>query len=320
MRRRELLIAAGAASALPLQTNAQTFPSKSILVYCPFTAGGPTDVVIRAIAEVATRVFGQSVVIENKAGAAGTITAPIMRNSKPDGYTLTVCPMGMFRIPHMQKVQTFDPTKDFTYIINLTGYAMGMVVRSDSPFKSVKDLVEYAKANPGAITYGSPGLGTGPHLLMDEFATKAGIKLTHVPYKGSSDMLPALLGGHIMAGTDTAGWAPYVNDGRMRLLATYGSQRTKHWPNVMTLKELGYGIESDSPYGIVGPRGMDSAVVNALHDGFKTALYDPKVIDVLDRYNQPVVYMNPSDYTAWAIKTYDEEDKTAQRLGTKGTL
>ena len=320
MRRRELLLATGAAGALPLLAAAQAFPSRPVLLYCPFPASGPTDLMFRALAEAAGRALGQSIVVENKPGAAGTMTAPTMRTARPDGYTLTQCPMGMFRVPHMQRTQTFDPVRDFTFIINLTGYTFGMVVRADSPFKTVKDLVDYAKANPGKITYGSTGIGAGPHLAMDEFASRAGIELTHVPYKGSADMLPALLGGHIMVGTDTTGWAPHVDSGKMRLLATYGSQRTKRWPNVPTLKELGYDTASDSPFGIVGPRGMDPAVVKVLHDAFRTGLNDPKVMEIVDRFDQPVIYMNSADYTAWAAKTYAEEARTIERLGMKNSL
>lgn len=320
MRRRELLLATGALGAWPLGASAQSFPSRAITLYCPFPAGGPTDLMFRALAEAAGRSLGQSVIVENRPGAAGTLTAPTMRTARPDGYTLTQCPMGMFRVPHMQRVQTFDPLKDFTYIINLTGYTFGMVVRADSPLKSVADVVAYAKVHPGMLTYGSTGIGAGPHLAMDEFASRAGIDIVHVPYKGSSDMLPALLGGHVMVGTDTTGWAPHVDGGKMRLLATYGSQRTKRWPEVPTLKELGYGVASDSPFGIVGPAGMDAAVVKVLHDSFRTALAAPKVVEMIDRYDQPTIYMNSADYAEWAKKTHADEARTIARLGLKNSL
>jgi tripartite-type tricarboxylate transporter receptor subunit TctC len=126
-------------------------------------------------------------------------------NAKPDGYTLSQLPHGVFRIPHMQKVQ-FDTLKDFTWIACLTGYTFGLVVPADSPIKSIKDLVDYAKANPGKFTYGSTGTGTSPHLAVEEFAQRAGIKLTHVPFKGNADNMQAILGGHIMAASDATGW------------------------------------------------------------------------------------------------------------------
>lgn len=321
MQRREFLFGATAlASAACVPALAQGFPVKPITLYCPFTAGGPTDVLFRAMAQVATVRLGQNVIVENRPGAAGTLPAAIMRRSAPDGYTLTQMPMGMFRVPQMQKQPTFDPLSDFTYIINLTGYTMGMVVQSSSPFKTVKDVVDFAKANPGKLNYGSTGVGAGPHLAMEQFAELAGISLNHVPFKGSADMLPALLGGHVMMGTDTSGWAPYVDDGRLRLLATYGSKRTKRWPHVATLEEQGYHVVSDSPFGITGPKGMDPAIVRVIHDAFRAALADPRVAELLDRFDQPVIYMDPAEYAKWARKIYAEEGALIERLGLKASL
>ena len=274
----------------------------------------------RALGEAAAKHLGQQVLVENKPGAGGTLAALSMRNARPDGHTLAQMPMGLFRIPHMQKTPTFDPIADFTYVVNLTGYTFGLVVPSDSPIKDVKDFVAWAKANPGKLSYGSTGVGTSPHLAIEEFADRAGIQLNHVPFKGSADLLQALLGGHIMAGSDSTGWAPHVESGRLRLLATYGSKRTKKWPNVPTLTELGYQTVSDSPFGLGGPKGMDPAVVNTLQEALRKALDDPKVQQMLERFDQPVVYMSAADYTAWAKKTYEAERATIDRLGMKGTM
>jgi tripartite-type tricarboxylate transporter receptor subunit TctC len=220
----------------------------------------------------------------------------------------------------MQKTQTFDPIKDFTYVINLTGYTFGLVVPADSPIKSIKDLVEYAKANPGQFTYGSTGVGTSPHLAVEEFASRAGIKLNHVPFKGNADLMQGIVGGHVMSASDSTGWAPYVESGRLRLLATYGSKRTKRWPQVPTLTELGYETVSDSPFGLAGPRDLDLQAVKVLHDAFRAATEDAGVLKMLERYDQSVVYMSPSDYTDWAKKTYEAERATIDRLGMKGSI
>lgn len=318
--RRDFLIATGALAAAPLPAFAQSFPARPVTLYCAFPAGGPTDQVFRAFAESAAKTLGQSVVVENKPGAGGTLAALSMRNARPDGYLLAQMPMGMFRIPHMQKAPTFDPIRDFTYVINLTGYTFGLVVPADSSIRSIRDLVAYAKANPEKLTYGSTGVGTSPHLAIEEFASRAGVKLNHVPFKGSADLMQAILGGHIMAASDSTGWAPHVASGRLRLLATYGSKRTKRWSDVPTLNELGYETVSDSPFGLAGPKGMDPAVVGILHDAFRKAMDDPKVQEILDRYDQPSVYMNPAEYTAWATKTFAAEAATIERLGMKGTM
>ena len=180
----------------------------------------------------------------------------------------------MLRIPHMQKVQ-WDPLKDFTFIVGVSGYTFGFTVRTDSPYKTFNDYIEAARKNPGKIDYGSTGAGSSPHLLMEEVATNAKVQLNHVPFKGNADLQSALLGGHVMAQSDATGWDKFVESGQMRLLVTFGEKRTKRWPNVPTAKELGYGVVSQSPYGIVGPKGMDPAVVKTLHDAFKKAMDDP---------------------------------------------
>jgi tripartite-type tricarboxylate transporter receptor subunit TctC len=321
MNRRRLLLAGTAALALPWRlARAQAFPSRAITLFCAFPAGGPTDQLFRALAEVAARELGQAVVVENKPGAGGTLAAVTMKGAKPDGYTLSQMPLGVFRIPHMQVTATFDPIRDFTYVINLTGYTFGLVVPADAPWKTLQDLIADAKKNPGKINYGSTGTGTSPHLVIEEFSAKAGIQLTHVPFKGSSDLMAAVLGGHVMAASDSTGWAPHVDAGKLRLLATYGSKRAKRWPDVPTLLELGYATVSDSPFGIAGPAGMSPAVVRTLHDAFRKALDEPKVLALLDRLDQPVIYMNPDDYAKFAKQTFEDEKATIDRLGLKGTM
>ena len=306
-------LASPAAIALPAFGQA-AFPNRPIKLICPWPAGGSTDGVLRALAESAGKILGQQVVIENKGGAGGMLGAVELVSARPDGYTLSQLPHGVFRIPHMQKV-AFDTLKDFTWIVCLTGYTFGLVVPQDSPIKSIQDLVDYAKANPGKFSYGSTGIGTSPHLAVEEFAQRAGIKLNHVPFKGNAENMQAILGGHIMAASDATGWAPHVESGKLRLLATYGSKRTKRWPNVATLDELGYKTVSDSPFGVCGPKGMDAAVVKTLHDAFRKTLEDPAVLATFEKYDQTVVYMNTDTYTKWARETFAAERATIERLG-----
>jgi tripartite-type tricarboxylate transporter receptor subunit TctC len=314
--RRQILQAglAGAASiALPALAQS-SFPSRPIKLICPWPAGGSTDAVMRAIAESAARILNNPVIIENKGGASGMLGPNELVSAKPDGYTLSQLTIGVLRLPHMQKMQ-FDPMLDFTYVACLTGYTFGIVVRADSPIKSIKDLVAYAKAKPGEFTFGSTGNGTTPHLAVEEFAMKAGIKLQHVPFKGNADGMQALLGGHVMSHSDATGWGPHVEAGTCRLLATYGSKRTKRWPNIPTLNELGYDTVSDSPFGIGAPKGMDPAVTRKLHDTFKATLEDPKVLASFEKYDQSVIYMNTEEYTKFARENYAKEKKIIEQLG-----
>ncbi len=306
---------AGAASlALPGLVQAQTFPSRPIRLICPWPAGGSTDAVMRALAESAGKALGGQMIIDNKPGASGMLGPNELVNARPDGYTLSQLTIGVLRLPHMQKMQ-FDPLLDFTYIACLTGYTFGLVVRADSPIKSIKDLVEYAKANPEKFSYGSTGNGTTPHLAIEEFAAKAGIKLQHVPFKGNADGMQALLGGHIMSHSDATGWGPHVEAGTCRLLATYGAKRTRRWPNVPTLTELGYDTVSDSPFGIGAPKGMEPALTLRLHDAFKKTLEDPAVLASFEKYDQSVIYMNTADYTRFARENYAKEKIVIERLG-----
>ena len=316
LNRRDVLQAslAGAVSiAMPAMAQSN-FPSRPIKLICPWPAGGSTDAVMRAIAESASRILNNPVITENKGGAGGMLGPNELVSAKPDGYTLSQLPMGIIRIPHMQKT-LFDPLVDFTYVACLTGYTFGIVVRSDSPIKSIKDLVDYAKANPGKYTYGSTGNGTTPHLAVEEFAMKAGIKLQHVPFKGNAEGMQAILGGHIMSHSDATGWGPHVEAGTCRLLATYGSKRTKRWPNIPTLNELGYDTVSDSPFGVGAPKGMDPAITRKLHDTFKATLEDPKVLASFEKYDQSVIYMNTEDYTKYARETFPKEKKLIEQLG-----
>lgn len=316
VRRALVLATAGAALAAPFgAAHAQAYPSRPITLIVPWPAGGSTDRHHRALAEIASKHLGQQIIIENKPGAGGTLGPSSMAlTAKPDGYTISQYPMGMLRIPHMNKVQ-WSPINDFTFIIGVSGYTFGFVVKSDSPHKSFKEYIEAARKQPGKIDYGSTGIGTSPHLLMEELADKAGVQLNHIPFKGNADLMQALLGGHVMAASDASGWDKFVDNNQMRLLVTFGENRTKRWPQVPTAKELGYGIVSSSPYGLVGPKGMDPAIVKTLHDAFKKAMDDPKHAEVLATLNQDMWYRTGEQYKSWAIATYAKDKLLIDRLG-----
>ncbi|MCX7154456.1 MAG: tripartite tricarboxylate transporter substrate binding protein [Proteobacteria bacterium] len=304
-----------AALVLPIAALAQDFPNKPVTLIVPWPAGGSTDLAMRALAEATQKYLGQTIVIDNKPGGGGTLGPGNMaQTARPDGYTLSQAPLGLYRIPHMQKV-AFDPQKDFTYILNLTGYTFGFVVRADAPWKTFREFLDYAKANPGKVNYGSTGTGTSPHLIMEMIGAKEGIDWTHVPFKGNADGTAALLGGHIMGMSDATGWGPHVDAGRFRLLVTFGASRTKRWPTVPTAKELGLGIVANSPYGLVGPKGMDPRVVKILHDAFKKGLEDPIHLSAVEKYDQEIFYMSSEEYAKWAAETYREERKLIERLG-----
>jgi tripartite-type tricarboxylate transporter receptor subunit TctC len=292
---------------------AQGFPAKPITMICPWPPGGSTDQHLRAFAQVASKYVGQNVVIENKPGAGGMLGPGTMaKTAAADGYTISQLPVGAFRIPHMQKVD-WDPLRDFTYIIGLTGYTFGMVVKADSQWKSLKDVLDYARANPGKFSFSSTGNGTSPHLLIEELQQKTGVQMLHVPFKGNADSTQALMGGHVNAQSDATGWGRHVDAGAFRLLVTFGEKRTK-W-NAPTAKELGIDIVSYSPYGLVAPKGLDPRVQKFLHDAFKKALDDPEHMKVLAQLDQVYWYQSSEDYAKWAADTFKAERATIERVG-----
>jgi tripartite-type tricarboxylate transporter receptor subunit TctC len=292
---------------------AQSYPTRPITLIVPWPAGGSTDTHLRKVAALASKQLGQPIIVENKPGFGGMLGPSQMgKNAAPDGYTLSQITVNAFRAPYLQKVD-WDPMKDFTYIIGISGYTFGVVVKSDSPFKTFNDLIAYARANPGQMSYGSTGTGTSPHLLMEVVADAAGVKFLHVPFKGNADSTQALMGGHVMAQSDATGWGKFVDAGTFRLLVTFGEQRTR-W-GAPTAKELGYDVVSYSPYGIVGPKGMDPKVVKIIHDAFKKAIDDPENHKVLQQLDQVYWYRSTEDYNKWAAETNVSEKALIERLG-----
>lgn len=303
-----LLLASGWAAA-------QSFPNRPITLICAYGVGASTDLAMRALAEAASKHLGQRVVVENKPGASGTIgPAYVARNAKPDGYVIGQMPLTVFRLPHMEKVN-FDPVQDFTWIIGLTGYTFGVAVKADAPWRTWKDLIGDARTKPGRISYGSPGIGTSLHVTMEDIARRDGLEWLHVPIRDGG--VNQLLGGHIHLHASSTQWGELMAAGRVRLLVTWGEKRTKRWPDVPTLKELGYDIVSVSPYGLAGPKGMDPKAVAVLHDAFRKAMDDPVYQQTIERLEQENWYLGSADYAKYAKETFAAERATIERLGLR---
>ncbi len=231
MQRRQIIQWGAASLAAPaFLAQAQSFPNKPIKLVIAFPAGGPTDITMRSLADSASKILGQPVIVENKPGAGGTLPAQALQTVPADGYTVAQIPLGVFRLPYTTKIN-WDPVKDISYVLNVTGYAFGLVVPADSPLKTWTHFVAWAKANPGKLSYGSTGTMTSPHLTMELIAQKLGLELLHVPYKGSADLMQSILGGQIMAAADSTGFAPQVEAGKLRVLNTGGRSA---WPSFRT--------------------------------------------------------------------------------------
>jgi tripartite-type tricarboxylate transporter receptor subunit TctC len=307
--------AAAVLAAVATGAGAQEFPTRPVNLIVPWPAGGSTDIAMRAIAEAAAKHLGQPITIDNKAGGSGTVgPATMAATAKPDGYTIAQLPITVFRMPLMQQT-TWDPSKDFSYIIHLTGYTFGVTTHVDSQFKSWKDVVAFAKANPGKVTYATPGAGTSLHIGMEQIAAKEGIKLTQVPFKGGAETNAAVLGQHTMLQADSTGWKPLVDGGKLRLLMVWTAKRSPNYPDAPTLQELGHPFVFDSPFGIAGPKGMDPKIVAKLHDAFKKAIDDPAVQATLAKYDMVVNYKNTADYVKAVKDVTETERKVVESLG-----
>ena len=294
---------------------AQEYPAKPITLVVPWPADGSTDIVMRAIADVASKSLGLPIVVDNKAGGSGTVgPATMAATAKPDGYTISQVPTTIFRMPMMQQA-FWDPIKDFSYIIHLSGYTYGVTINAESQLKSWKDVVDFAKQNPGKVTYATPGAGTTLHIGMEQIAQLEGIKLTQVPFKGGAETNAAVLGNHTVLQADSTGWRPLVDAGKLRLLMVWTSQRSPNFPGVPTLRELGYPLAVESPFGIAGPKGMDPKIIAKLHDAFKKVIDDPGVIATLAKYDMVPNYKNTEDYNKFVHEQIESERKVIESLG-----
>jgi tripartite-type tricarboxylate transporter receptor subunit TctC len=314
-RRRALLLAPAALAAPRFAlSQADGFPDRPITVFCPFTAGGTTDVALRTLADGAAKIFGKRVIVENKPGAGGVIAAQQAAGARPDGYTLALIPTGVFRQPHIAK-SGFNPPTDMTWVINIAGYVFGVSVRADAPWNSWKEFVAYAKANPGKISYASPGIGSDLHITMDIIAQKEGIDWVQVPYKGTVEMLTALKSGEVQAYAGTPPWE-MIKAGTFRPLITWGEKPTNKVPNLPTLRQV-YGFASAAPWGLAGPKDIDPRIVKILHDGFRKAMEEPAFVEAVDRYGMESNYKSSEEYAKYAKATFDAQKLVVERLGLK---
>lgn len=317
-----LLLAALAAAGLAFSSSAasadtQKFPSRPITLIIPWQPGGVPDTEYRVLADIASKHLGQPIVVENKPGGVGSLgPASMAANAKPDGYTISYLGVGVFRAPFLFK-SNYDPRKDFTYIRGVGQYQFGIVVRSDSPIKSWADFVAYAKANPGKLTYTTFGTNSPLHVNMERIASMAGIKLKHIPSRGNQENNAAVLGGHVMASADGSTWAPLVDSGDFRLLVTWGEKRTKRWPTVPTLRELGIDLVDSSPFGLAGPAGMDPEVVKILSDAFGKAVHDPRHLAVLEKFDMEMFDLDTAAYNKWVQEEINRQQEAIEKFAEK---
>jgi len=298
-----IIFLSGIIFLIPILCSAQSYPTKSINILVGFAPGGTMDVSTRVLASKAEKFLGQPFLISNNGGGGGSVALGIVAKERPDGYYLAGCTStGLIRIPQFRPVPY--KLEDFVSIMHFGAPQTGVVVKADSPCKTFKDLVEYAKKNPGKVTYSSTGVGSPMHLAMEYVAKQEGIQWTHVPYPGSTPALTALMGGHVTAQSGSTEWIPQIRAGEVRLLATHGEKRMKIFPDVPTFRELGYDFINETVFMMAAPKGTPSPIVKKLEEAFHKAMDDPEFIQVMERMEIEITYRNSEDTKKYLEEAY----------------
>jgi tripartite-type tricarboxylate transporter receptor subunit TctC len=300
MRRR--LFTASALAALAMPALADEWPARQIKVVIPYPPGGPTDISTRIVMEKVGQLLGQPILFDNKGGASGMIGAEYAKTQAPDGYTFLAATVAMLAITrHLQPIP-FDPDKDFLTVARMSTSWAALAVHPSVPANTMAEFVAYVKANPGKVNYGSAGLATITHLYGEILNLEAGIKLAHVPYKGSAQATQDLLGGQIQAQFDQT-VLPHILAGRLRGLAIISDSRWPQKPDIPNLRETGYGREGgESWYGILAPAGTPKPIVDKMAKAIDDALKSPDVLEKLDKGGAKPTYLGPADMRAQVNK------------------
>jgi len=292
------------------------YPERPITLIVNYSAGGGTDMCARAVAKRAEKILGQPIIVVNKPGAGGTIGVGAVAAAKPDGYTigvLTYTPLAI--APHVYDVP-YNPLKDFEYIMGYAKYLYGTSVRSDSPFKTLKDLVQYAEANPGKIKYGVQGLSIPNHFAMVYLSKMAGIKIEPVVFKNTMEEVAACLGGHIdVTNQDPPAVVPHIQAGKLRLLASFSDIRWKWVPDVPTVKEMGYNFYVESWAGLGAPKGVPKPILDKLRDAFRKSADSEEFLEIIDRIRLIAEYRTPEQFKNLVQVGYKENEAMVLELG-----
>ena len=304
---------------LPLTAMAQTsdFPNKPIQVLVGWSAGASEDLRARSLGPKMEEVLGQPFVVVNKPGASGAIGFTLVKNSKPDGYTIgSASTSSILFAPHVQKLE-YNSLTDFTYIAGTAIQPYGIVVRSDAPWKTFDELLDYVKKNPGKIKYGSFGIGGLVHVYMAAFAKQFNLDWVHVPFKGDAPNLTALLGGHVPISAASSAFVPHVKSGKMRVLVLLTGKRMAAFPNVPTLKEFGFKLDlrANEVLGFYAPKGTPPEVISKLENAFKQAVESPENQRAMESLENEAKFRDGPTFTKLIHELYTEIGQVIKDLG-----
>jgi tripartite-type tricarboxylate transporter receptor subunit TctC len=315
-------LVSGALCALVLATTVfgQNYPTRPIRIIVPFSAGGPTDTHSRWAGQQLTAAFGQQVIVENRAGAGGTIGTAIAAKAAPDGYTLLGGNPGPLTIAvSVRKKLGYDGIRDFTPITLIARSASCMCAHPNVPATNLKEFIALAKSSPGKINYATPGVGTVGHLAIESFANLAGIKMNMVPYKGAALYVIDLMAGYIdYAQVQVAQAAPHVRNGRLRALGVTANRRSSHLPNVPTAEEQGLkGWTSYNWNGILAPAGTPKAIVDRINAVLSKKLHDPSVRKYLEAIGYEPAGEGPAEFAVFMKAETKTWADVAKKAGIK---
>jgi tripartite-type tricarboxylate transporter receptor subunit TctC len=292
------------------------FPTKPITMIVHYSPGGSTDLTGRKLADLASKVLGQPIIVENKSGGGGVIGTTAVSKAAPDGYTVGTVTYGpTVFAPHLRSVP-YETKKDFTYILQYSSTTLMFAVRADSPWKTFEDFIAEARKNPGKLNYSTPGPMTGQNIFMEQVFSAAKVKVNHVPGKGGTEATLLVLGGHTEA-VFTSEVIPHVEAGKLRALAILLEQRHKRFPDVPTFLELGYKIEPITWMGLYGPKGIDSRILKKLYGAFKKAQQDPSFHELCATLNLTPVLRDPKSFKAKVFADFDANKKALKEFGKK---
>ncbi len=307
------------AQATSVAQTASSFPNQPIRMVVPYPPGGPTDITARVVAAEMSKTIGQNIVIDNRPGASGMIGSEMVTKSTPDGYTLLANASIHVINPSVYPDMRFDAIKDFVPITQLAQVPLVLVVPANSPIKSVKDLVEYAKANPGKVNFGSAGSASAQHLAGESFKIAAGIQMQHIPYKGSAPALTDLAGGQLQLMFDSMPSAtPMINSGKLRAIAVTTTTRAKARPDLPTIAESGFpGFDISTWYAYWAPKGTPADVVEKLAASAAQALKNPEVIAKYEAMGAEPVGSTPAQFAAYVESEAKKWNDIVKKSGAK---
>lgn len=301
------------------QTAAQAFPTKPIRFVVPFPPGGGNDILARALAPKMSEILGQQVVIDNRAGAGGNIGADFVAKSSPDGYTIVIASNQVTMNPWIYSKLPFDIAKDFSPIAQIASVPMLLAIHPNVPAKNLKEFIALAKAKPGALNYSTPGLGTPQHIAFEVFNFDAGVKVTHVPYKGTSPSIVDLISGQVQATIGTmASLDPHVKSGKVRPIAVSTPKRSPAMPDIPTIEEGGLvGFNVPLWYSILAPANTPNDIVAKLSAAIRGALQDPQTKAQLARQGFVESYLDPAQMAALIKQDLAYWQKAIKNIGLK---